>query len=130
MIVITGHMVRIGHAFVIRLMAGPAIRRQAVVLTARVAQHASQTNVRAGQREIGSTVVEASAVPIARGVAERAIVWESTSHMAFRIVVVVLMARPAIRGCALELAVDMALIAVCVNMCAGQRERRVVVIES
>lgn len=72
-------------------MACETICRRAFVLTANVAQQAIRPGVRACQREVRIVVVE-PVVPIARTVAQRAVVRVVILHVIFGFVIIFLMA--------------------------------------
>ncbi len=57
-IVIARDVIGIGYALVIRLVAGPAVRRSALELSVYVTQIARNINVRSGQRERRVAVIE------------------------------------------------------------------------
>ena len=80
-VVLPGNMIGVGDALVVILMAGPAIRGQAIVLPTGMARYAVQTYMRAGKREIGAAVIVATAFPVVRGMALQAVVAESSLTM-------------------------------------------------
>ena len=81
MVVLPGNMIGVGDALVVILMAGPAIRGQAIVLPTGMARYAVQTYMRAGKREIGAAVIVAAAFPVVGCMALQAIVAESSLPM-------------------------------------------------
>src|ERR1035438_2285637 len=71
-----GLMWRVGGPIVISLVAVPAGPAGQAVVVVHVARGALLAGVETHQREAGGGVVEGGAVPISRGVAARAILWE------------------------------------------------------
>lgn len=87
--------------------------------------------MRPGQRKIRADVVEAAAFPTVHGMAFQAIMRKLPSHVVriANIIIIVLMARPAIGRSALELPVYVALRAVHAIVRPEQRKGRIVVVE-
>lgn len=126
------HMVGVSHSLKIRLMAGVALRwRPALILSIRVTLGTVHGDVRARQRERCTVVVERGRIPMTGTVTLLTSVWKLVRSMAGigGAVVVGLVARPAIGGCAVVLAICVALSTRQQDMGAGKRELRQVVVK-
>lgn len=86
-------------------------------------------DVRAGQREIGVAVAESRRSPAIRCVTLQAFVRELILRVIVGALIVRLMTRPTVRGCIIELAVRVTLIACHAHMRSRQREVRKIVIK-
>ncbi len=124
-------MVRIGRARVIRFVTRIAIGRHGRVVVVHVAIGAGNSGVRPGQRERGVVVIEARRLPCSRVVAQIAGLRESRLHVirtSGRIEIIQVAGRAG-RIRQVVVAVDVALRALQIRMCPGQREAGGVVIE-
>jgi hypothetical protein len=98
-----------------RLVARPAIRGRPRVHSADMTGCAIRLNVRSRQRKRSIIVIEVG-IPIGCVVANRAIVREIILYVAFRALIILLMARPAIRGRPRVHSADMTCRAIRLNM--------------
>ena len=118
-----GRVVRVVRVVVVVLMAGRALRAQAVVDPAAVAGAALLLDVRPSEREIGSVVVEVGAPPCLHPVAGRAVQPEPGLHDSGGWPVIVgLVAGGALGALAGKCAVPMAIRALLPGVSAVQRK--------
>ena len=104
------HVIGIVHLLVISLMARPAIRGGSFKDPAHVTGDTTHRYMRSGEREVRSGVIEGGRFPSCRTVTVRAVVTELILHVirVVHVLVILLMARPAIRGGSFKDAADMA----------------------
>jgi hypothetical protein len=115
-------------AFEIGLVTRPAIDGRSLKDSANVTFEAVRLNVRARQRELCVIMIKGRAVPICCVVAKRAVMRILLSEVILRSVVIFFVTGPAVHRRA-RVAIRVALKAVRLNVCAGQRELRRIVIE-
>ena len=130
--VTTGDMIRIRDALEVVLMAGIAIKGETIILPTCMTRCASETDVRAGQWEVGAIVIEVPAFPITGGMALEAIMREPGGLMVgiICIQIILFMTGPAVRSEVIEIAIGVALGAIHGHVGTRQRETGIVVIES
>lgn len=109
---------------VIFLMTRPAVRWRTLVHSADVALLATRLHMCPRQWKIRCAVIECTLIPIIRVMTQRAIVREVIRHMPFRVIVILLMTRPAVRRRTLVDSSDMTLLAIRLHMRARQRKLR------
>jgi len=129
---VQGHMIGIGRALEIGLMAREAIRGRAREAIIDVALIAGGRSVRPGQRKAGLVVIKGRGQPGARGVTRSAIVRKIRSHMVGvnRALKIRLMTGEAIHGRPSIAIIQVAEIAGHGQIRAGERETRAIMIKA